>query len=269
MPSTITKEYLKTKQYKKSNYLEARIVIHKRFSTNKESFYKFISHKIDLPNFSNILDVGCGTGHFWIENFSLLKKDARLLLTDFSEGMIEKVKKNISHENIRVEVADIEKLPFPDNSFDLVMAHHVVYHANDKDKALRELQRVVIPNGGKITITTNSVKHMLNVYEIGASIDKNYPTDRIIDSFTEEIADEMLGQYFKNVEKYVQEDMLKVTDISIMINYVKSSLEPRNIKVCDDFYEKYTDIIKNSINEKGYFPIPKRSPLYICYNESI
>ena len=34
---------------------------------------------------------------------------------------------------------------------------------------------------------------MLNVYEIGRSLDKNFPTDRIIDSFTEEIADQLSG----------------------------------------------------------------------------
>ena len=38
---------------------------------------------------------------------------------------------------------------------------------------------------------------MLNVYEIGRSLDKNFPTDRIIDSFTEEIADELLKNHFK------------------------------------------------------------------------
>ena len=33
---------------------------------------------------------------------------------------------------------------------------------------------------------------MLNVYEIGRKLDKNFPTDRIIDSWTEEVADKML-----------------------------------------------------------------------------
>ena len=42
---------------------------------------------------------------------------------------------------------------------------------------------------------------MLNVYEIGRNLDKNFPIDRIIDSFTEEVADELLKNHFKSEKK--------------------------------------------------------------------
>ena len=87
-------------------------------------------------------------------------------MTDFSQAMIKKAAKNLPAKDIEFQLADIENLIFTDNSFDIVMAHHVIYHAEDKDQALTELKRVV-KSGGKITITTNSEKHMLNVYEIG------------------------------------------------------------------------------------------------------
>jgi ubiquinone/menaquinone biosynthesis C-methylase UbiE len=103
-----------------------------------------------------------------------------LTLTDFSEGMIEKIKSKINHSNIKLEVADIEQLPYDDNTFDLVMAHHVIYHSSDKDKAISELKRVTKP-GGTISITSNSEKHMLNVYTISHSIDNNYSMVRNID----------------------------------------------------------------------------------------
>ena len=44
---------------------------------------------------------------------------------------------------------------------------------------------------------------MLNVYEIGRNLDKNFPTDRIIDSFTEEVADKMLPSHFNFEKKMV------------------------------------------------------------------
>ena len=48
------------------------------------------------------------------------------------------------------------------------------------------------------------------------------------------------------------------------MDYVASGVEPRNIKLVDDFYDKYRNIAKKEIEEKGYFEIVKRSPLYIC-----
>ena len=60
-----------------------------------------------------------------------------------------------------------------------------------KEKAFREIKRV-LKQDGYATITTNSARHMRVVYDIGKRLDPNFPTDRIIDSFTEEIADEIL-----------------------------------------------------------------------------
>jgi hypothetical protein len=102
-----------------------------------------------------------------------------------------------------------------------------------------------------------------NVYEIGRNLDKNFPTDRIIDSFTEEVADKMLPQYFK-LEKKLELEKLKVTDLEILMDDVGSGVEPRNIRLKDSFYEEYSKIAKSEIDKKGYFEIIKRSPLYIC-----
>jgi ubiquinone/menaquinone biosynthesis C-methylase UbiE len=259
----VNKKYLKEEQYKSSKNLSARIVIHQKFRTNPESFYGWIwkNYKINKP--LKILEVGCGTGEFWLENYSNLPSGSEILMTDFSEGMIEKVKSKINFEHVKLEVADIDNLPYPDNSFDLVMAHHVIYHAADKDKAISELKRVV-KSDGFVSITTNSEKHMLNVYTIAHSIDANFSMVRNIDGFTEEDADILLKKYFPNISKEIYEDMLEVDDLEFMIEYIKSTTEPRKMNLREDFYDKYSEIVKHDIDEKGHFDILKRSPLFIC-----
>ena len=176
---------------------------------------------------------------------------------------IIKIKSKINHSNIKFEVADIEQLPYDDNTFDLVMAHHVIYHAADKDKAISELKRVV-KSDGFVSITTNSEKHMLNVYTIAHSIDANFSMVRNIDGFTEEDADILLKKYFPNISKEIYEDMLEVDDLEFMIEYIKSTTEPRKMNLREDFYDKYSEIVKHDIDEKGHFDILKRSPLFIC-----
>ena len=257
----IDKDYLKEKQYKQAKYLEARIAIHSYGSG--ESFHSWIYNQLKINEPVKILDVGAGTGEFWKENLSKLPAGSSVVMTDFSDGMVDKIKQNVAGDNVSYAVADIENLNYADESFDIVMAHHVIYHAEDKQKALSELKRVV-KKDGFISITSNSDKHMVNVYELGISLDPNFPTDRIIDSFTEEIADTMLLSHYSKVQKLVNEDLLKVNNMEILINYVKSGVEPRNITLANGFWENYAAICAMEMNSRGFVGIMKRSPLYIC-----
>jgi len=259
----VDKNYLKERQYKSSGNLEARIAIHERFRTNPESFHGWIWDNMELSQPMRVLEVGCGTGQFWTENYKHIDEKSDLTLTDFSEGMIEKIKSKINHSNIKFEVADIEQLPYDDNTFDLVMAHHVIYHSSDKDKAISELKRVTKP-GGTISITSNSEKHMLNVYTISHSIDNNYSMVRNIDGFTEEDADKILPKHFSKFDKKIYEDLLKVTDPDFMLEYIKSTTEPRKMDLKESFYDEWAKIVKDEVDEKGFFGILKRSPHFIC-----
>jgi len=270
MPEEISKEYLKEKQYKSTQYLEARIKIH-QFTKNKIGFHEWIFNQYDLSVFNDqeikVLDIGCGTGVFWKKNAEkFIKYKLDIVFTDFSEAMVEKEKLNTSDliAKKKYEVADVENLEKFKGQFDIVLCHNVLYHAEDKNKALKNLNECLNNNVNSFcSITTNSEKHMLNVYEIGRNLDKNFPTDRIIDSFTEEVADELLKNHFKS-EKKVEEEELRVTDWEILKGFVASGVEPRGIKLVEDFYENYKKIYDQEFKQNGYFKIIKRSPLYIC-----
>ena len=268
MAEEIDKKYLKEKQYKSTKYLEARIKIHK-FTENKFSFHEWIFSKYNLEMFNsreiNILDIGCGTGIFWKQNIDKLK-NVKFILTDFSESMINKSKENLPNylDRIKFELAEVEDLKKYFGKFDIVLCHNVIYHAEDKDLAIKNLVSCLNNNSDSfLSITTNSEKHMLNVYDIGKHLDKNFPTDRIIDGFTEEIADKILPKHV-NFEKIVEDERLKITDLDILVDYVASGVEPRNIKLKPNFYDQYRQIAEKEIQTKGFFEIIKRSPLYIC-----
>ena len=271
MPEDITKSYLKKKQYSTTKYLEARIKIH-QFTKNKYSFHEWILNNFDMSVFSKdrpikVLDVGCGTGVFWKKNVQKLNQfKLDVVFTDFTQAMVDKEKENTKDiEGTKVyEIADVENLEKYYGKFDIVMCHNVIYHAQDKNNALNNLQKCLKDDSNSFcSITTNSEKHMLNVYETGRNLDKNFPTDRIIDTFTEEIADRLIPNYFK-MDKRVEEEELQVTDWDILMGFVASGVEPRGIKLVDNFYEKYKEIFENEMKSKGYFQIIKRSPLYIC-----
>jgi|TARA_B100001964_G_C14125807_1_gene550495 2-polyprenyl-3-methyl-5-hydroxy-6-metoxy-1,4-benzoquinol methylase len=271
MPEEITKNYLKKKQYSTTKYLEARIKIH-QFTMNKYSFHEWILNNFDMSAFSKdkpikVLDVGCGTGVFWQKNSKKLNEfNLDVIFTDLTQAMVDKEEKNTKDikGNKAYEIADVDNLEKYYGKFDIVMCHNVLYHAQDKNNALNNLQKCLNDNPNSFcSITTNSEKHMLNVYETGRNLDKNFPTDRIIDTFTEEIADKLIPNYFE-MDKRLEEEELQVTDWEILMGFVASGVEPRGIKLVDNFYEKYKEIFENEMKTKGYFQIIKRSPLYVC-----
>jgi len=163
MSEEISKQYLKEKQYSTTKYLEARIKIH-QFTRNTFSFHEWIFNQYNLNSFIGkeikILDIGCGTGVFWKKNaekFNKYKLD--IVFTDFSEAMVEKEKLNTSEliAKKRYEVADVENLEKFKGQFDLVLCHNVLYHADDKNKALKNLKECLNKNVNSFcSITTNS-----------------------------------------------------------------------------------------------------------------
>lgn len=257
------KSYLKEHQYKATNYLDSRIAIHK-YNINSQSFFEWAWEKLAISETVKILEVGCGPGTFWVDNMSDLTDQSSVLMTDFSQAMLDKASQKIgSDKRFTYEIADIDNLQFDDGEYDLVMAHFVMYHSSNKDAALKGLRRVC-NSSGKVSITTNSEEHMKKVYDIGKSVDSNFPTDRNISSFTEEIADNVLPEYFSSIDKHISRDYIRVNQRQLILDYVRSAVEPREIKVSDDFYELYGEIVDKEISENGYFEITKRSPIYIC-----
>jgi len=69
--------------------------------------------------------------------------------TDISPGMVRALSSNARRLGLTVKTAraDAESLPFPEQSFDLVLGHAVLHHLPDLERAFREFHRVLKPGG--------------------------------------------------------------------------------------------------------------------------
>ena len=86
------------------------------------------------------LEVGAGTGE--ISKF-LRQKGHEVVATDIAPGMVQEIKKH----GIEAYECDAEKLPFPDQSFDTVVAAEILFYLDNPDSFLSEAQRILRPNG--------------------------------------------------------------------------------------------------------------------------
>ena len=100
------------------------------------------SHMNDTDD---VLECACGTG---LITTSTAPKTHHYVATDFSKNMLKKCMKKMKGQyNTEFKFADITKLEFEDNSFDKVVAGNVIHLLDDPVKAMKELERVVKPNG--------------------------------------------------------------------------------------------------------------------------
>jgi SAM-dependent methyltransferase len=89
-----------------------------------------------------VLELGCGPGDVAIQLASI---SAGVTGIDFSENMIEIARGRFT--NLAFEVADAEKLPFEDDSFDVVVSNFTAHHFARPQVVFEEARRVLRENG--------------------------------------------------------------------------------------------------------------------------
>lgn len=95
----------------------------------------------EVPLGSKVLDVGCNDGTF----IEMLQRKRHCDVTgiDISDTALEEAKK----KGLNVMTADVENLPFEDETFDVITCMEVLSHLFDPKKAVKEMRRVLKKNG--------------------------------------------------------------------------------------------------------------------------
>lgn len=98
-----------------------------------------------------VLECACGTGML---TACMAGRCKSIVATDLSRKMLERTERKCAkYGNVRYEVVDISRLPYPDNGFDKVIAGNVLHLMESPEQALEELIRVCRP-GGTVIIPT-------------------------------------------------------------------------------------------------------------------
>jgi len=98
----------------------------------------------------SVLDLGSGAGNDCFVARSIVGENGKVTGIDFTEAMIEKAKINLEKtgfKNMEFIQGDIEEMPLPDSSFDVVISNCVLNLVPDKNRAFAEIMRVLKPGG--------------------------------------------------------------------------------------------------------------------------
>ena len=111
----------------------------------------------------HVLEVGVGTG----KNFSFYPAGARMTAIDFSPKMLEQAKRKRERKqlDVHLDLMDVQRLYFADNSFDTVVASFVFCSVPQPRKGLKEIYRVLKPGGQLILL-----EHVLSSNKVMAAM---------------------------------------------------------------------------------------------------
>jgi ubiquinone/menaquinone biosynthesis C-methylase UbiE len=112
----------------------------------------FMRELMEFDNFrgKRLLEIGCGLG---TDLLQFARAGALVTGVDLTPASVELVRRRFALEGVpgEAQVADAEKLPFEDNTFDVVYSFGVLHHTPNTQKAIGEVHRVLKP-GGRIII---------------------------------------------------------------------------------------------------------------------
>ena len=144
------------------------------------ALYEDVIHLLSPDVSDNILDIGCGNGN--VLNMLATRSECALSGVDFSPSAIKSArtrnKKFVNSGRMKLICQDMQKLPFPDDSFEKVYSINTVYFWDSLNDTLAEIRRVVKPSGVFInTLFTNDELDKISFTQIGY---KRYTPEELI-----------------------------------------------------------------------------------------
>jgi SAM-dependent methyltransferase len=216
--------YLRNVQYADAKKLTARANIHAKYG--RGDWFSWLASQADWPSDGDVLEVGCGAGWFWAEAAPYLSPGLRLQLTDISHGMMKEAVKRARENGHWTRVvgcaADACHLPFPDGSFDAVLASHMLYHVAEPRQALAELVRI-LRSSGTALIATNGISNLRELFDLRRSVFGGKHGGQPSAAFTLGSGQPMVEALFATVNLRKYPDTLVCTEPRDVIDYLTSS----------------------------------------------
>jgi len=268
----LTDEEKIQEQYHNSSNLEKRIRIH-NYSTATQEWMEWVYEKMNLQSGMTVLELGCGTGLLWQKNIHKLPQGLHLVLTDRSEGMLDETKENLAQYKLLLDernititysVMDANELSLDANSYDAIIANHMLYHVKNRDACLLSIAKALKPNGTFFCSTVGDA-HMRELHKLVTDFDARIemPSAHFTVAFRLENATQQLEKHFSVIERHDHENDLIVDDANVIYDYIDSY--PGNSHfILSQRGKELREMIDARLEKEGAIFIHKATGMFIC-----
>lgn len=251
-------------QYQDATNISARINLHSLYSQNRQGWFPWIFDQMDIKPGMKVLEIGCGDGTLWLDNMKRIPKQVEITLSDISEGMIRDARRAIGQKKagFSFRVFDCHQIPYADETFDIVVANHVLFYCEDIGQVCSEVKRVLKKNG-RFICSTYGKNHMKEVSQLVQDFDDRIvlSAEKLYDKFGKENGECVLKSFFNQTEWKLYEDELIVPEPEPLISYVLSCHGNQGQYITER-YKEFQSYVKKKTDQG--FRISKEAGIFIC-----
>ena len=128
-----------------------------------EPYSEYVSSRIK-GNPHHVLEIGVGSGRLTNHLVKRISSEAKLTAMDINANMLDLARQKVNAANVEFIVADAQELPFPDNSFDLVICQFGFMFLPNKQNGFNEAYRVLKPGGQFIFVTWDKPENNITLH---------------------------------------------------------------------------------------------------------
>lgn len=264
-------QHLLSRQYATADKLRARWDLF-ALSVPKIDIHQTGLDRLRLKGREDILEVGCGDGHVLL-NLRRQGHAGRLVGLEISSGMFQDSVAVQQRERrqppVEFMVGSADQLPFPDQSFAVILAFFMLYHMSDIPKTLGEWSRV-LNDGGKVLIATASALNKPKNKKLKQLVERvigKTTAPYLSASFNLENGVEQLAGILKVVDTFIYEGKLKLTTAAPYLNAMNSVRDLYDPAPSDAQWDQAVQAVKaeveKEIAEQGYFTDDVRRGFFI------
>jgi SAM-dependent methyltransferase len=218
-----------------------------------------------------VADIGCGNG-FDLRHLVPERRCRHAIGVDLSAGMLRTLADLRGSGVLSLVQADAQQLPLGQDTVDVALAMHMLYHVPDRPAAVAELRRITRP-GGTVLASTNSAQTLTEIYDLlDAAVSRQLGRPvgaRPVLSFTTENGAGLLGGQFGEVRLLQYDVPLAIPGPEPVVAYLDSVREPmvREVGGRLDFDLVLAEVaagVDQAVRAEGRFRTTSRGGVFVC-----
>jgi len=257
-------------QYGDAEKLRIRQEAHRLYSEEKEPLEQWLLPLLAPAAGQTLLDVGCGPGLYHAE---LARMGVHVIGLDLSYGMLVQVRDRAAEHPNQAQIvqASAEHLPVATDSCDRLMANHMLYHVPDQLAALRELRRVLKPDG-RLIATTNIADSYAALYAIheDAARSLGYTPQRAVNDAFNSNHLERVRAILPNAELHMRSDAFLFPNADTTLRFYASMMIDSLVDAPADnsHRQQLTPLVRARVEEiiasEGVLRVPKGVACFVA-----
>jgi SAM-dependent methyltransferase len=256
-------------EYPDAASLDARVRLHEECSLNRYGWQQWVMDHIRPHLRGRVLEVGTGPAYLWADNVDRIPGDLQLVLNDRSVGMLGDARMRMQQAGPAADWVECDgrALPYPNGSFDLVIANHLLFLLQDPEAGVSELARVTHPDG-TLCATTNHRDHLKEFIEILFELEPAHfghlqqgETMLRRERFNFISGADLLLPHFEDVRLITYKDGLEVDRVEVLEPWVEYWAKPA---LDSDARRAVVQGLSERIAREGVLHIRKNSGMFIA-----